>query len=92
MSIEVAILIWLVIGIGITAGVFVVARTAVQMASVAYRAIEKELDSKNATRQAGLLSLALLGALVATSLIAGYAIFVLFASLLDNSGILGGGQ
>ena len=92
MSIEVAILIWLVIGIGITAGVFVVARTAVQMASVAYRVIEKELDSKNATRQAGLLSIALLGALVATSLIAGYAIFVLFASLLDNSGILGGGQ
>jgi len=92
MSIEVAILIWLVIGIGITAGVFVVARTAVQMASVAYRVIEKQMTSRAATRQAGLLSMALLGALVATSLIAGYAIFVLFASLLDNSGILGGGQ
>ena len=92
MSIELAILIWLVIGIGITAGVFVVARTAVQMASVAYRVIEKEIDSRAATRQTGLLGLALLGALVATSLIAGYAIFVLFASLLDNSGILGGGQ
>ena len=92
MSIEMAILIWLVIGIGITAGVFVVARTAVQMASVAYRVIEKELDARSATRQTGLLSLALLGALVATSLIAGYAIFVLFASLLDSSGVLGGGQ
>ena len=92
MSIELAILIWLVIGIGITAGVFVVARTAVQMASVAYRVIEKELDARSARRQTGLLSLALLGALAATSLIAGYAIFVLFASLLDNSGILGGGQ
>ena len=92
MSIELAILVWLAIGVGITAGVFVVARTAVQMASVAYRVIEKELDSRAATRQTGLLSLALLGALVATSLIAGYAIFVLFASLLDNSGILGGGQ
>jgi hypothetical protein len=92
VSIELAILIWLVIGIGITAGVFVVARTAVQMASVAYRVIEKELDARSARRQTGLLSLALLGALAATSLIAGYAIFVLFASLLDNSGILGGGQ
>ena len=90
MSIEVAILIWLVIGIGITAGVFVVARTAVQMASVAYRVIEKELDTRTATRQTGLLSLALLAALVATALIAGYAILVLFASLLDNSGVLGG--
>ena len=92
MSIEVAILIWLVIGIGITAGVFVVARTAVQMASVAYRVIEKELDSRRATREAGVLSLALLAALAATSLIAGYAIFVLFSTLLENSGILGGGQ
>ena len=90
MSIELAILIWLVIGIGITAGVFVVARTAVQMASVAYKVIEKELDTRTATRQTGLLSLALLAALVATALIAGYAILVLFASLLDNSGILGG--
>lgn len=92
MSIEVAILIWLVIGIGITAGVFVIARTAVQMASVAYRVIEKELDSRKATRQTGLLGLALVGALAATALIAGFAIFVLFASLLDNSGVLGGGQ
>ena len=92
MSIEVAILIWLVIGIGITAGVFMIARTAVQMASVAYRVIEKELDSRKATREGGLLGLALIGALAATALIAGFAIFVLFASLLDNSGILGGGQ
>ena len=90
MSIEVAILIWLVIGIGITAGVFMIARTAVQMASVAYRVIEKELDSRRATRETGLLGLALIGALAATALIAGFAIFVLFASLLDNSGILGG--
>ena len=91
MSIEIAILIWLVIGVGITAGVFLVARTAVQMASVAYRVIEKQISSREATRQGGLLSLALLAALAATSLIAGYAIFVLFASLLDNSGVLGGG-
>ena len=91
MSIETAILIWLVIGVGITAGVFVVARTAVQMASVAYRVIEKQLSSREATRQTGLLGIGLLAALAATSLIAGYAIFVLFASLLDNSGILGGG-
>ena len=89
MSIEVAILIWLAIGIGITAGVFLVARTAVQMASVAYRVIEKQLDSKTATRQTGLLGLGMIAALAATALVAGYAIFVLFASLLDSSGVLG---
>ena len=89
MSVEVAILIWLAIGIGITAGVFLVARTAIQMASVAYRVIEKQMDVKTATRQTSLLGLGMIAALAATALVAGYAIFVLFASLLDSSGILG---
>ncbi len=84
MSTEVAILIWLAIGIGIAAGVFLIARTAVQIAAVAYRVIEKELSTRTATRQAGLLSLALLAALIATAVIAGYAILVVFASLLEN--------
>lgn len=90
MSVEVAILMWLVIGIGITAGVFLVARTAVQLASVAYRVIEKEIDARTASRQTGMLSLAMLVALVATAVVAGYAILVLFASLLDTSGALNG--
>ena len=89
MSVEVAILIWLAIGVGITAGVFLVARTAIQMASVAYHVIEKQMDMKTATRQTGLLGLGMIAALAATALVAGYAIFVLFASLLDSSGILG---
>ena len=90
MSIEVAILIWLAIGIGITAGVFLIARTAVQMATVAYKVIEKQLDAKTATRQTGVLSLVILGAIAATAFVAGYAILVVFASLLDGSGVLQG--
>lgn len=89
MSVEVAILIWLVVGIGITAGVFLIARTAVQMATVAYKVIEKEMDGRTATRQTGLLSVAMLVALIATAVVAGYAILVLFSSLLDSSGVLG---
>ncbi|HEY3217867.1 MAG TPA: hypothetical protein VGK15_02135 [Candidatus Limnocylindria bacterium] len=84
MSVEVAILIWLAIGIGIAGGVFIVARTAVQMATVAYKVIEKQMDTRTATRQTGLLSLAMVAALAATALIAGYAILVLFASLLES--------
>ena len=84
MSVEGAILIWLAIGIGIAGGVFLVARTAVQMASVAYKVIEKQMDSRTATRQTGLLSLAMLAALAATAVIAGYAILTLFASLLQS--------
>jgi hypothetical protein len=89
VSTELAILIWLAIGIGIAAGVFLIARTAVQIAGVAYKVIEKQMDTRTATRQTGLLSLAMLAALVATALIAGYAILVLFASLLE-SGLSGG--
>ncbi len=88
MSIEGAILIWLVIGVGITAGVFLVARTAVQMATVAYKVIEKQMDAKTATRQTGLLSIVIIAGLLATAFVAGYAILVVFASLLDSSGIL----
>ena len=85
MSIEGAILVWLAIGIGIAGGVFLVARTAVQMATVAYKVIEKQMDTRTASRQTGLLSLAMLAALAATAVIAGYAILTLFASLLESS-------
>lgn len=84
MSIEAAILLWLGIGVGITAGAFLIARIAVQLASVAYKVIEKQIDTRTATRQTGLLSLAILAALAATAVIAGYAILVVFASLLES--------
>jgi len=85
MSVEIAILVWLAIGVGIAGGVFIVARTAVQMATVAYKVMEKQMDARTATRQTGLLSLAILAALAATAVIAGYAILVVFASLLQSN-------
>ena len=85
---EVAILVWLAIGIGIAGGVFLISRIAVQLATVAYKVIEKQMDTRTATQQTGLLSLAIFAALAATAVIAGYAILVLFASLLQ-SGITG---
>ena len=85
MSVEIAILVWLAIGVGIAGGVFIVARTAVQMATVAYKVMEKQMDARTATRQTGLLSLAMLAALAATAVIAGYAILVVFASLLQSN-------
>ena len=81
---------WLAIGVGIAGGVFIVARSAVQIASVAYRVIEKEMDARTATRQTTLLSLALVGALIATAVVAGYAILVMFATLLEGSGLIDG--
>ena len=79
-------LIWLAIGAGIAGGVFLIARSAVQLGSVAYRVMEKQLSGQAATRQTALLSLAMMTALIATALIAGYAIFAIFGQLLDTTG------
>lgn len=81
---------WLAIGIGVAGGVFLMARSAVQIASVAYRAIEKEIDAGTATRQTTLLSFAMLAALIVTAVVAAYAILVMFATLLDGSGLVNG--
>ena len=80
------ILIWLAVGAGIAGGVFLVARSAVQIGSVAYRAMEKQLSGQAATRQAALLSVGMIVALLVTALIAGYAIFAIFGQLLDTTG------
>ena len=89
-SVEGAILVWLVIGVGIAGGVFIVARSAVQIASVAYKVIEKEMDARTATRETTLLSLAIVAALIVTAVIAGFAILVMFATLLQGSGLING--
>ena len=89
-SVEGAILVWLAIGMGIAGGVFIVARSAVQIASVAYKVIEKEMDARTATRQTTLLSLAIVAALIVTAVIAGFAILVMFATLLQGSGLING--
>jgi hypothetical protein len=88
VSIELAILIWLAIGAGIAAGVFVVARSAVQLGSVAYRVMEKQLSRQAATRETMLVSGALFMALFVTAIIAGYAIFAVFGSLLESGGAI----
>ena len=82
------ILIWLAIGAGIAGGVFIVARSAVQIGSVAYRVMEKELSREAATRQTALLSLAIIAALAVTAVIAGYAIFAVFGQLLESGGAI----
>ena len=85
-STEVAILVWLAVGAGIAGGVFLIARSAVQIGSVAYRVMEKQLSREAATRETALLSVAMVAALLVTALIAGYAIFAVFGQLLDTTG------
>ena len=79
---EVALLVWFVVGAGIAAGAFIIARTAIQIASVAYNVLEKRLDPRVATRQTILLTLGGLAAVVATSIIAGIAILAMLSSFV----------
>jgi hypothetical protein len=83
---EAGILVWLAVGAGIAGGVFLIARSAIQIGSVVYRVMEKQLSRGAATRQTALLSLAMILALVITALIAGYAIFAIFGQLLEGTG------
>ena len=84
---EGAILVWFIIGAGIAAGAFVLARSAIQIASVGYNVLEKRLDPRVATRQTILLTIAALAALVATSIIAGIAILAILQGLINASGL-----
>src|SRR5438876_9988629 len=85
---EWAILIWLAIGAGIAGGVFLVARSAVQIGSVAYRAMEKELSRQAATRQTALLSLAISAAPAVTAASAGAAPLAVLRPPLDQGGAI----
>ena len=84
---EAALLIWFVVGAGIAAGAFIIARSMIQIASVAYNVLEKRLDPRVATRQTIALTLAGIAALVATSIIAGIAILAMLQGLINASGL-----
>ncbi|HEY8731488.1 MAG TPA: hypothetical protein VIN69_05865 [Candidatus Limnocylindria bacterium] len=84
---ETALLIWFVVGAGIAAGAFILARSAIQIAAVAYNVLEKRLDPRVATRQTIALTLGGLAALVATSIIAGIAILAMLQGLINASGL-----
>jgi len=85
--VEVAILVWFVVAAGIAAGAFMIARSAIQIATVAYNVLEKRLDPRVATRQTILLTLGGLAAVVATSIIAGIAILAMLQGLINASGL-----
>ena len=84
---EIAILIWFVVGAGIAAGAFILARSAIQLASIAYNVLEKRLDPRVATRQTIMVTLAAIAALVATSVVAGIAILAMLQGLVNASGL-----
>jgi hypothetical protein len=85
-SVELAILAWVLIGAGIAAGAFVVARATVEVVAVGYRFAEKSITGAQAGRR-GIALVAGAGvALFATAVIAAIAILAIFSALLSNLG------
>jgi hypothetical protein len=82
---ELAILGWALTFAVVTAGAFVLARSLVQIASVAYNVMEKRLDARRATRQTVALTLVAIAALGATALVAALALLVALAALLEGN-------
>jgi len=82
--VEVQLLIWVIVGAGITAGVFLLARAVVEVGAVAYAAIERNITRRQATERSAALVGAAVVALVATAIIAAIAVLALFAGLLQN--------
>ncbi len=83
---ELTILLWVVIGAGITAGVFLLARAVVEVGAVAYAAIERTMTRREATRRSAALLAAAVVVLIATAIVAAIAVLVVFAGLLQSGG------
>jgi hypothetical protein len=77
-------LIWVVIGAGITAGVFLMARAVVEVSAVAYAYVERTISRNEAMRRGGALLAAAGAALAVTALIFAIAVLALFAFLLSQ--------
>ncbi len=84
-GVESALLLWLVVGIGIVAGVFIVARAAVQIGEVVYQLVEKRIDARAATQQGVLLTLGMILAGLAAAFIAATAIAFFIGMLLEGA-------
>ncbi|MBU6424346.1 MAG: hypothetical protein KGJ98_02425 [Chloroflexota bacterium] len=83
---ELTILVVVLIGAGITAGVFLVARAIVELGAVAYAALEKTMSRNEATRKSAALLAGAALALIATAIIAAISLLVVFAGLLQSGG------
>ncbi len=77
---------WVVVGAGITAGVFLVARTVVEIGAVAYAAIERTMSRREATQRSAALLAGATVALIATAIVAAIAVLAVFAGVLQAGG------
>ena len=83
---EQAMLVWVVVGAGITAGVFLLARAIVEMSAVAYAYVERQIKGREAVQRSAALAAGAGAALAVTALIFAIAVLAIFAALLSTIG------
>jgi hypothetical protein len=83
--VEIAILVWVIVGAGITAGVFLLARAVVEMGAVAYAAFERTITRREAVQRSAALAAGAGAALVVTAVIFAIAVLAIFAALLAST-------
>ncbi len=79
-------LVWVVVGAGITAGVFLLARAVVEMSAVAYAAFERTIGRAEAARRGAALMAGAGLALAVTAVIFAIAVLAIFAAVLASVG------
>jgi hypothetical protein len=82
---ETAILVWVIVGAGITAGAFLLARAVVEIGAVAYAAIERTITRREAVQRGTALAAGAGAALVVTAVIFAIAVLAIFAALLAST-------
>jgi len=78
-------LVWVVVGAGITGGVFLVARAVVEISAVAYAALERTIGRREAAQRSIALMAGAGVALAATAVIFAIAVLAIFAALLSTT-------
>ena len=77
-------LVWVFVGAGITAGVFLIARAAVEISAVTYAYVERTISRNEAMRRGGALLAGAGAAIAVTALIFGIAVLAIFAAVLSQ--------
>jgi hypothetical protein len=81
---EQAMLVWVFVGAGITAGVFLIARAVVEVSAVAYAYVERTISRNEAMRRGGMLLAGAGAAIAVTALIFAIAVLAIFAAVLSQ--------
>jgi hypothetical protein len=79
--------VWVIVGAGITAGVFLIARAIVEISGIAYAYVERTIGRREAMQRGAALMAGAGAALAVTAVIFALAVLAIFAAVLSSSAL-----